>query len=162
MTKQEILDSINATIVANGQKGITAELLANILTEIVNAAPESSGSGSGILSLQGSVDDSTGQTIFTEEQKANNIAIYEAIEQAYTQGSNVPPIFLDSVLLMQNGSTEDGGYTFRVTSIIGGYVDTDLPEDFAQMGMYTLLGMAFSVVLTSDGTFTITSEEPLF
>ena len=161
MTKQEILDAINATIVANGQKGITAESLANILTEIVNTAPESSGSGSGVLSLQASFDDSTGQSIFTEEQKANNIAIYEALEQAYTQGSSIPPVFLDGALLMQNGLTEDGGYTFRVNSIIGGYVDTDLPEDFAQMGMYTLLGMTFSVVLTSDGTFTITPGEPL-
>ena len=53
MTKQEILDAINSTIVTNGVKGITAESLANILTEIVNAAPEggSGGSGAGTIRL---------------------------------------------------------------------------------------------------------------
>lgn len=48
MTKQEVLDAINATIVANGQKGITAESLNNILTEMVNAAGEG---GSGALRI---------------------------------------------------------------------------------------------------------------
>lgn len=46
MTKQEMLDAINSTIVANGQKGITAESLNNILNEMVNATPEG-GSGGG-------------------------------------------------------------------------------------------------------------------
>lgn len=47
MTKQELLDAINSTIATNGVKGITAESLANILTEIVNAAPEGGSGGSG-------------------------------------------------------------------------------------------------------------------
>ena len=41
MSKQEILEAINSTIVANGQKGITAESLNLILNEMV----ESSGAG---------------------------------------------------------------------------------------------------------------------
>ena len=48
MTKAEIIEAINSTIVANGQKGITAESLKLILTEIVNAAGEG-GSGDGAL-----------------------------------------------------------------------------------------------------------------
>jgi len=52
MTKQEIINAINATIVANGQKGITAESLNNILTEMVNATPEGgSGGGDGLLKV---------------------------------------------------------------------------------------------------------------
>ena len=47
MTKNEIIEAINATIVTNGQKGITAESLANILLEMVNATPEG-GSGAGV------------------------------------------------------------------------------------------------------------------
>lgn len=52
MTKQEIINAINATIVANGQKGITAESLKNILNEMVNATPEGgSGGGDGLLKV---------------------------------------------------------------------------------------------------------------
>lgn len=46
MTKQEIIEAINSTIIANGQKGITAESLNLILNEIVDNSGES-GSGGG-------------------------------------------------------------------------------------------------------------------
>lgn len=47
MTKAEIIEAINSTIVTNGQKGITAESLSLILTEIVNISGEGdSGGGS--------------------------------------------------------------------------------------------------------------------
>lgn len=50
MTKNEIVEAINATIAPNNVKGITAESLANILTEMVNATPEGGGgSGDGAL-----------------------------------------------------------------------------------------------------------------
>lgn len=46
MTKKEIIEAINATIIPNNVKGITAESLANILIEMVNAE---GGSGDGAL-----------------------------------------------------------------------------------------------------------------
>ena len=49
MTKAEIIGAINATIAPNNVKGITAESLANILIEMVNAAGEGGGSGDGAL-----------------------------------------------------------------------------------------------------------------
>ncbi len=49
MTKAEIIEAINATIAPNNVKGITAESLANILIEMVNAAGEGGGSGDGAL-----------------------------------------------------------------------------------------------------------------
>lgn len=48
MAKQDVLDAINATIVENGKKGITAQSLNNILTMIVENAGEG-GSGEGAL-----------------------------------------------------------------------------------------------------------------
>lgn len=50
MSKQEILDAINSTIVTNGQKGITAESLNLILNEMVESSGEG-GSGSGALRI---------------------------------------------------------------------------------------------------------------
>lgn len=158
MTKQEILDAINATIVANGQKGITAESLANILIEMTNAAGES---GSGVLSLQYGVDDS-GEYTFTEEQKANNITVYEAILQAFVQGINLPPVFMDGIPLMTFGPTEeDGSITFSGAVVLGGYTDADMPEGYASMGFYSLIGLAQDLILSSDGTLVIDHLEPL-
>lgn len=45
MSKSELKDAINSTIIPNGQKGITAESLNNILTEMVDAAGEGGSSG---------------------------------------------------------------------------------------------------------------------
>lgn len=46
MTKQEIIEAINSTIIANGQKGITAESLNLILNEIVDNSGEAGSGGS--------------------------------------------------------------------------------------------------------------------
>ena len=48
MTKEEIMEAINSTIIANGQKGITAESLSNLLIDMVSATPESAGDSGGI------------------------------------------------------------------------------------------------------------------
>lgn len=48
MAKQDVIDAINATIVENGQKGITADSLRNLLIMMTENAGESgSGGGSG-------------------------------------------------------------------------------------------------------------------
>ena len=47
MTKQEILEAIDATIVPNDKKAITADSLANLLREMASATPENSGDGEG-------------------------------------------------------------------------------------------------------------------
>lgn len=52
MAKQDVLDAINATIVPNNLKGISADSLRNILTMIVeNAGEGGSGSGDGALKV---------------------------------------------------------------------------------------------------------------
>jgi hypothetical protein len=49
MAKQDVLDAINATIVPNGIKGITAQSLNNVLTMMTENAGEGGGSGDGAL-----------------------------------------------------------------------------------------------------------------
>lgn len=86
MTKNEIIEAINATIVTNGQKGITAEALANILLEMVNATPEG-GSGAGIPYVyMGSGNRETGEISQTAEQKAHNAEVFQLVK-----ASEVPP-----------------------------------------------------------------------
>lgn len=136
MTKNEIIEAINATIVTNGQKGITAESLANILLEMVNAT---GGSGAGMPYVYiGSMNMETGELSQTAEQKAHNAEVfqlvkasevippinidmsefYEAVIGAPTQASTVPLAVVFAMPGMISGiegeavvlSTFDGGY----------------------------------------------------
>lgn len=95
MTKAEILEAINATIRPNNQKGITAESLANILTEIVNASAESGG-GSGGSSGGGSgyyidltlVDPTNPESMeVTPEAMAHNAQLYATLMSVYSAGT---------------------------------------------------------------------------
>ena len=95
MTKAEILEAINATIRPNNQKGITAESLANILTEIVNASAESGG-GSGGSSGGGSgyyidmtlanPDDEESMDL-TADAMAHNAQLYATLMSVYSAGT---------------------------------------------------------------------------
>lgn len=87
MTKAEVIEAINATIRPNGVKGITAESLANILTEIVNSSAEA-GSGSGSSSGGGggyyidltlaNPDDAESMEL-TADAMAHNASVYNAL-----------------------------------------------------------------------------------
>ena len=84
MTKNEIIEAINATIIPNGQKGITAESLANILLEMVNATPEggsSSGSGQIVFYMGMPNEDYTEYTL-TPEQQAHNAEMAKIIKES--------------------------------------------------------------------------------
>ena len=77
MNKQDVIDAINNVIVANDQKGITAESLARVLLDMLEVTPESSG---GVYYLQG-VDGE-----LTEEMKAANAIIYEKVKNNSLDG----------------------------------------------------------------------------
>lgn len=110
MTKNEIIEAINATITPNGVKGITAESLANILTEIVNATPEGGGgSGNGALvvydlagATRADMEDSLG---LSPEMDAvinqvfslmdHNASIYAQLTTLMEEGKPAPLLMMD-------------------------------------------------------------------
>lgn len=79
MNKQEIIEAINSTIMPNGQKGITAEALANILVEMANA---SGGGGAGAVVYVGTPDMSTGALSQTDEQKRHNAEVFQLVKNS--------------------------------------------------------------------------------
>ena len=84
MTKQEIKDLITNVIVSNDQKGITAESLANVLLDMVDATPEG-GSGSSIPSfVLGAINLETGTIMPSEEEKAHNAETFRIIKESPT------------------------------------------------------------------------------
>ena len=150
MSKQELINAIQATIAANGQKGITAESLANILIEMVNTAGEGgSGGGSGVLAVQYSLDEE-GNPIFSEEDKVNNAAIYQRLYNVWYNGAAALPIFFEG-FNMFFVSIEDSGekpYANLNVAIIA-----DATEN-----MY-LLGYLLGVMIYEDGTVDIVMPE---
>jgi hypothetical protein len=90
MTKAEILEAINATIAPNGVKGITAESLANILTEIVNATPEGGSGGEYIDMTPTNPDDI--ESDLSEEAKAHNAEVYTKLLTACSSVTAIPMV----------------------------------------------------------------------
>lgn len=76
MTKEEIIEAINSTIIANGQKGITAESLSNLLIDMISATPESAGDSGGILFYAGMPNADYSEFDLTEEEREHNVNMY--------------------------------------------------------------------------------------
>lgn len=83
MTRNEILEAINQTIVTNDKQGITAASLNNILTEIVNATPETDGLSDDAIVRTIKMPDENGN--FTDEDLAYNIETYHLM----TEGNSI-------------------------------------------------------------------------
>lgn len=140
MTKAEIIEAINATIVPNKEKAITAELLANLLIEMANATPEGGGSdsGSGILTLiLGDIGDGSD---LTAEDKAHNAEVYNQ----YMTSATPLPVFAMGYPLTFSDFNSDGTLAFSITMILGSDPSTN-----------ALMGMVFYVILSPDGNVTL-------
>ena len=140
MTKAEIIEAIEATIRPNGEKAITAESLANLLIEMANATPEGGG-GSGVLSIQ--VGEAEDGSDLTEEQLANNVAVYNKVTE--TEG-NVPIFIFGQPLAYMSTHPDDQSHLLEYPYIYA----TDTESS-------TLLGIIVSVYLHPDGRVAITA-----
>lgn len=81
MKKEELIEAILATIATNGQKGITAESLANILVEMVNASGEGGGSGQVVFYCGVPNEDFTA-FILTPEEQAHNAEMFQIVKNS--------------------------------------------------------------------------------
>lgn len=88
MTKDELLEMIDATINENGKRGITGKALNLALNEIVSAIGTSSGGG-GTLSVYFSMGE------LTEEKKAHNATTYAACKAIVEGGGVLPCVMID-------------------------------------------------------------------
>jgi hypothetical protein len=99
MNKQEILDAINATIAPNGVKGITAESLANILTEIVNAMGEGGGAGGEYIDVTLLEPDNPESIELTAEAKEHNAELYAKVLDAINNVKALPSVAMQGASL---------------------------------------------------------------
>ena len=144
MTKEEIIAAIAETIAPNNIKGITADSLANILTEIVNASGESGGGSGSLVVYIGQGDLETGEMSQTAEQKAHNADVFKAVKSA-----EVMPAISVEISEMYSGLT---GAIVKASAIspMNLYVPEDLcgiPDGAVMIGTEST-----EVALISDGT----------
>lgn len=142
MTKNEIIEAINATIVTNGQKGITAESLANILLEMVNATPEGSGAGMPYVYM-GSMNMETGELSQTAEQKAHNAEVFQLVKASEI----LPTITLDM-----------SGFFEAITGIPTKGSSVVMATVFAPAGIMTGIEGEAVVMTTIDGEYILLAD----
>lgn len=146
MNKAELIEAINATIAPNGVKGITAESLANILTEIVNAA----GGGGGSLSVILAGEDLG--VAPTEASLMHNADVYEKVKQAVLAGEALPYIYADYSLLLEEEEGLAGVSSIAVNPLMISFgYDENVPEN---NGLALQLPEG-SFVLFPDGTISL-------
>jgi hypothetical protein len=95
MNKEEIIEAINSTIVTNGQKGITAESLANILIEMASATPEGGGNGSLAVYIPLTADTFGVDVPLTSEQQSHNAEVYAKCLECFNNDVTLPSILFD-------------------------------------------------------------------
>jgi hypothetical protein len=83
MNKTELIDAIQQVITPNGKKAISAESLANLLIEMVNATPEGGNGGSGqVVFYAGVPNEGTTELYLTPEQKAHNAEMFKVVKES--------------------------------------------------------------------------------
>lgn len=135
MTIEELKDLIDSTINENGTKAITGKALNLALNEITNAVAEAATTGgSAAKTLYVGSDASP----LTEEQIASNVALYNEISTALSNGAMPPQV---------NGV----GYFAE----IGRNVAFNGNLIFIQEGVVNIIAYAVSFILASDGSVTV-------
>lgn len=135
MTIEELKDLIDSTINENGTKAITGKALNLALNEITNAVAEAATTGgSAAKTLYVGSDESP----LTEEQIASNVALYNEISTALSNGEMPPQV---------NGIanvTQLGGNVGFLSNLI-----------FMQESSVVLYSYPLGAMLTSDGSVTV-------
>jgi hypothetical protein len=156
MTKTEVLETINNLIVTNGQKGITAESLNLILTEIVNlidTEPKNPSSETLIIKFAGSIDGSV-EIEYTPEILANNAEVYAKVKDCVNNNLPIPMIGVDFSCLA-NLEAESAGIEFTgayiLYSIMTAFIEQEI-EGIKGLMLYCVFGQ---IIVSEDGTISI-------
>jgi hypothetical protein len=151
MTKEELIEMIDATINENGSRSITGKALNLALTEIVNAM--GSGSGAGAATIYCMMGEET------EEQKAHNATVWAQLKATVEAGQPLPPILIDvtDLTAAQQGMT---GVSINCPAFQQGF-DTTGAMGMLGEGVPCLLVMTAdfgNIIVAEDGSITSMGE----
>lgn len=135
MTIEELKDLIDSTINENGTKAITGKALNLALNEITNAVAEAATTGGSVAKTLYVGSDSSP---LTEEQIASNVALYNEISTALSNGE-IPPQVNGVANITQLG----GNSAFNGDLI------------YIQDGVVNIIAYMFVFSLASNGSVTV-------
>ena len=151
MTKAEIIEAINSTIVANGQKGITAESLANLLIEMASATPEGSGGSGGLHVYVTLPAEFAGvETSITEEQQAHNAEVYAKCLECFNNKTPLPVIVVD----LSDTFAASTGIECCYTEVSANNIFTPVEVD-GLVGLSIMTQMLQNCMIAEDGSVTV-------
>lgn len=149
MTKEELIEMIDATINENGSRNITGKTLNLALTEIVNAM--GTGSGSGSLTLYFAA----GQE--TEEQKTANIVVREQCRIIAEAGGAIPTINVD--MTQMYASLVGPGLSMSYVALSAAFDTTGaLTGGGAALLVSIYEGGQSTIIVNEDGTTSLNED----
>lgn len=153
MSKEELIEAINGTLISNEENAITADALRNLLTDIVENSG-GGGQGGGItLQLSMEIDENgTSVPVVTSEQIAHNKEQIDILKQLHDEGKPTPPIAIEMT------DTTEGMMISQimmyVITILWDLTGTEVPEGMPEGLIFPVVqGMlAEMIAINGDGT----------
>lgn len=93
MSKEELIEMVNATINENGKREITGKSLNLALMQIIEAMGESGGGAGGVTIYFNQGNE-------TDEQKAHNAEVFAQLKALQEAGKPLPPLGVDFTFIM--------------------------------------------------------------
>lgn len=121
--KEQLIEAIKATITPNNVKAITAESLANLLIEMVEAMGEG-GTGAGYVSFYTGVPNvETMELVLTPEQKAHNAEMVKIIKESPM--AITASVDMVDILKLEKPDVDWGGSKYIVTADLVMYASAE-------------------------------------
>lgn len=156
MSKADVHNAIDATIVSNGKRAITAPSMANLLHLM---ADEGGGIG-GVLEVKlGTVTSGSDMTtsILSSEEREHNREVFRIIKEAAENGETIPLLVADYGSLLVNSQPEASvlinNIGMYINSFIYGYINAPaLVSEIGYSEFVFAYGMIAIFLLLEDGS----------
>lgn len=152
--KEQLIEAIKATITPNNVKAITAESLANLLIEMVEAMGEG-GTGAGHVSFYIGVPNvETMEFVLTPEQKAHNAEMVKIVKESPVSITASTDIV--ELLKVDAPNTDFSGTKYNITADTVMYVNAEAAGNFGLPHEGVAFASEGSIFLFApDGSVTI-------
>lgn len=154
MSKEELIEAINGTLISNEENAITADALRNLLTDIVENS--GNGGGGGITFQTGMETDENGDVVpaLTPEQIAHNKEQIDILKQLHDEGKPAPPIAIETIGIMEG--VMQSQILMYILNVIWDMAGVEVPEGLPEGLILPAVLMPLSkILINGDGTLII-------